>query len=104
MVGAGAVDVDRLLDRARTRIIADIGTVQFPQIIVDIDKEIRISWQLLQRAPRSTQELLSIYGALLAHGTARTVSEVSLMMPGVRATAPGSWSGGSKLLANSGSV
>ena len=71
-----AVNEDRLLDRARIRIIADIGTVQFPQIIVDIDKEIRISWQLQQRAPRSTQELLSVYSALLAHGTCAWRSKI----------------------------
>lgn len=82
-----ALDEDRLLDRARNQFLNEIGTVQFPQIIVDIDKEIRFSGLLFRRAPRDTQELLSIYGALLAHGTARRVSEVSLMMPGVSAEA-----------------
>lgn len=80
-----AMGEDRLLDRARNRFLNEIGTVQFSQIIVDIDKQIRFSWLLLRRAPRHTQELLSVYGALLAYGTARSVSEVSLMMPGVSA-------------------
>ncbi len=50
-----ALDEDRLLDRARNRFLNEIDTVQFPQIIVDIDKEIRFSGLLLQRAPRVGQ-------------------------------------------------
>lgn len=84
-----ALDEDRLLDRARNQLLRELGTVQFPQIILDIDKEVRFSWLFLQRAPRHRQELLALYGALFALGTARSVSEVSLMMPGVTQTAIG---------------
>ena len=55
-----ALDEDRLLDLARNKFLNETGTVQFPQVIVDIDREIRFSELLLRRAPRDTQELLSI--------------------------------------------
>ncbi len=74
---------DRLFERARNRLVGTAEAVQLSAIIVEIDQTVRFSWQLLQRTPRNPRELLALYGALLAHGTARTVAEVALMMPGV---------------------
>jgi len=86
---------DRSFERSRKRLIGHVDAVQFSEIIVDIDQAVRFSWQLLQRAPFDREELLAVYGALLVHGTARSVSEVSLMMPSIR---PGDISGALSLL------
>jgi hypothetical protein len=55
-----ALDEDWLPDRARNQLLRGLGTVQFPQIILDTDTEVRFSWLLLQRAPRHRQELLAL--------------------------------------------
>ena len=74
---------DRRFERARKRLAGTARAVQLSDVIVESDQTVRFSWQLLGRAPRDRPELLSLYGALLAHGTARTVAEVALMMPEV---------------------
>jgi hypothetical protein len=60
-----------------------IGTVQLPELLVAMDNQIRFSWVLLDRAPRSEYELLALYGALVAHGTELDAAGVSLMIPGL---------------------
>lgn len=86
LVRPGAERTDRLFERARKRLIDSVDAVQFSKVIVDIDQAVRFSWQLLQRPPRSHRELLAVYSALLVHGTARSVSDVALMMPSIRAS------------------
>jgi TnpA family transposase len=71
------------LRQTQDRLFAQIGTVQLPELIMEMDSQIRFSWTLLGREPRSVQELLALYGGLLAQGTELTVAEVALMMPEV---------------------
>jgi TnpA family transposase len=71
------------LEATQERLFQQIGTVQLPELIMEMDSQIRFSWTLLGREPRSVQELLALYGGLLAQGTELTVAEVALMMPEV---------------------
>jgi len=71
------------LDQITHSIFKQIGTAQLSDLIVEMDSHIRFSWTLLGRPPVSSKELLSVYGALLAHGTDKTVSDVAMMIPGV---------------------
>ncbi len=77
------------LDRVRRQIFSEIGTVEWPTLITEMDSKVRFSWTLLGRAPRSENELLSLYGALLAHGTELSAAAVSLTIPGITAESVG---------------
>jgi hypothetical protein len=74
------------LRHTQERLFQQIGTVQLPELIMEMDSQTRFSWTLLGREPRSVQELLALYGGLLAQGTELTVAEVALMMPDVPET------------------
>jgi TnpA family transposase len=65
----------------RTELYAGLGEVQLPDLRLQVDSLTRFSWSLLGRAPRSEQELLSVYGALLAHGTEVSPTDLALMLP-----------------------
>ena len=55
--------------KLRARIDQRIGEVQLPEVILAVDAEVRFSWIMLGREPRSGQELLMAYAGILAHGT-----------------------------------
>ncbi len=80
-------DEDQAVTLARKRLFDAIGPVQLPVIIVDIDREVRFSWKLLGRPPRDRRELLTLYGAVLAHGTDMNAASVSMMMPEISESA-----------------
>ncbi len=82
-----AEDAPPLVSSTRREIFAEIGTVQFPDLIVAVDTQTRFSWTLLGRESASENELLTLYGALLAHGTAADAARVSLMISGLSETA-----------------
>lgn len=73
----------RGLTKIRSKLFSAVGTAQLPDVIVELDSQIRFSWILLGRAPRTELELLSIYGGILAHGTDLNASSVSRMTPGL---------------------
>ena len=75
------------LETTRDAIFGEIGTVQFPELMMEVDSHTRFSSALLGRDPTSWEELLSVYGALLAHGTDMTPTGMALMIPQIRATA-----------------
>jgi len=77
------------LDRDRRKIFSEIGTVEWPALITEMDSKVRFSWTLLGRSPYSEKELLSVYGALLAHGTELSAAAVSLTIPGITAESVG---------------
>ncbi len=72
-----------LVDATKKALFREIGKVQLPELMLAIDNHIRFSWILLGRAPNAENELLALYGALLAHGTELDAASVSLMMPGL---------------------
>ncbi len=101
-VRAGTVDVENgklelrkleaeetspAVEQVRDALFREVGTVQFPELIMETDSHIRFSSALLGCEPKSRRELLTLYGALLAHGTDMTATAVSLMMPAISAAA-----------------
>lgn len=77
------------LDHERRQLFAEVGTVEWPELITEMDSKVRFSWTLLGRSPNSEKELLSIYGALLAHGTELSAKAVSMTIPGITAESVG---------------
>ncbi len=75
------------VEPVRDALFGDVGTVQFPELIMEVDSHTRFSSALLGREPASWNELLTLYAALLAHGTDMSAAAVSLMIPQISTTA-----------------
>ena len=73
----------------RKRLVAGtkdrVGTVQLPELMLAMDSEAAFSHQLLGRAPRSADELLSSYAGVLAAAANVEASAMALMIPGLPA-------------------
>ena len=67
----------------RKALFKAIGTVQLPDILIEIDAITHFSWALLGRQPVSTTELTLAYCALLGLGTMQSAASVSRMVAGV---------------------
>ena len=78
-----ALAQDQAIDASRNAMFASIGEVQIGDIIVEMDAATGFSEVLLGRRAKSTQELVSCYAALLAHGTENDAKGVAAMIPGV---------------------
>lgn len=63
-----------------------IGEVQLPEVILAVDAQVRFSWIMLGREPRSGQELLMAYAGILAQGTSLSAAECARMIPQLSAT------------------
>ncbi|ABM96848.1 putative TnpA family transposase (plasmid) [Methylibium petroleiphilum PM1] len=81
-----ADDEDPEVSRLRSRLDQRIGEVQLPEVILAVDAQVRFSWIMLAREPRSGQELLMVYAGILAHGTSLTAAECARMIPQLSAT------------------
>lgn len=66
----------------RNEIAGAIGPVQLPDLLVQVDGEVRFSWILLGRAPHNERELTTLYCALLAHGSDLSAADVARMVNG----------------------
>lgn len=62
-----------------------IGSVQLPDIVMELDSKIRFSRILLGREAKDAQELISLYGGLLAQGTEIDAKGAAAMIPNLRA-------------------
>jgi hypothetical protein len=82
-----AEEEDPEVAKLRTALDRRIGEAQLPELILGVDAEVRFSWIMLGREPRSTHELLMVYAGILAHGTALSAAETALMIPQVSAPA-----------------
>lgn len=82
-----AEDEDPELAKLRTALDRRIGEAQLPELILAVDAEVRFSWIMLGREPRSTHELLMVYAGILAHGTALSAAETARMIPQVSSPA-----------------
>jgi hypothetical protein len=51
--------------------IRKVGRIQLPTLLLELDSQVHFSRKLLSREPKSGEELLGVYGALLASGTDR---------------------------------
>jgi TnpA family transposase len=70
----------------RDELDQQIGEVQLPEAILEVDAQVRFSWIMLGREPRSAAELLMTYAGILAHGTSLTAAECARMIPQLSAT------------------
>lgn len=69
------------LVKLRTALDHRIGEAQLPDLIPGVDAEVRFSWIMLGREPRSQSELLMVYAGILAHGTSMSAAETARMIP-----------------------
>jgi len=81
-----ADEEDPEVNKLRSRLDQRIGEVQLPEVILAVDAEVRFSWIMLGREPRSGHELLMAYAGILAHGTSLTAAECARMIPQLSAT------------------
>jgi hypothetical protein len=65
-----AEDEDPEVVKLRAALNERVGEAQLPELILAVDAQVRFSWIMLGREPRSTNELLMVYAGILAHGTA----------------------------------
>ena len=72
--------------RTRETIYNLIGSVQFPDMLLEVDAATGYSEALLGHRAQSTGELVALYGALLAHGTDADAKGVASMIPGLEPT------------------
>ncbi len=71
--------------KTREAIFKQIGDVQFPDLLLEVDAACHYSETLLGRRAGSAAELLALYGGLLAHGTDNDAKGVGSMIPGIDA-------------------
>lgn len=76
-----AEDEDPKVIQLRAQLDHRLGEVQLPEVILQVDAQVRFSWIMLGREPRSTEELLMVYAGILAHGTSLTSAECARMIP-----------------------
>ena len=76
-----AEDEDPKVIQLRAQLDQRLGEVQLPEVILQVDAQVRFSWIMLGREPRSSDELLMVYAGILAHGTSLTSAECARMIP-----------------------
>ena len=67
--------------RTRDLMFKEIGDVQFPELILEMDALANFSEILLGRRARDERELVALYAALIAHGTEIDAKSVAAMTP-----------------------
>ena len=81
---------DSRVEPARQALARALGDVQFPEVLIEIDGLIQFSWILLgRRPPRSEQELVTLYAALMGLGSDLSVAELVRMVPSLAADSLG---------------
>jgi hypothetical protein len=76
-----AEEEDPEVANLRTALDRRIGEAQLPELLLEVDANVRFSWIMLGREPRSDQELLMVYAGILAHGTSMSAAQTTRMMP-----------------------
>lgn len=67
----------------REALMACVGTAQFPDVIMDVDRTLGMSRILMGRDIRSPREQLQLYAALFALGSDLDISQTARMIKGV---------------------
>lgn len=80
---------DENLKSVRRTLFAGVGKIQLPDLLVEIDAATRFSWALLGRVPRSEQELIILYAALIALGSDLTAADMARMTLDIEADTVG---------------
>jgi TnpA family transposase len=73
----------------RNEITTAIGPVQLPDLLVQLDSQVRFSWILLGRSPHNERELYTLYCALLAQGSNLSAADLARMVDGPSADSIG---------------
>jgi TnpA family transposase len=81
-----AEEEDPALVKLRTALDHRIGEVQLPDLLLQVDAQVRFSWIMLGREPRSEKELLMVYAGILAQGTSMSAADTARMMPQLSAS------------------
>ncbi|MBB5499614.1 Tn3 family transposase [Paraburkholderia sp. MM5384-R2] len=76
-----ALPTDGVPKRTRDLLFREIGTAQFADMIMEMDAHTGFSEVLLSRKARNASELVSLYAALIAHGTELDAKNVAAMIP-----------------------
>ncbi|MBC3917094.1 Tn3 family transposase [Undibacterium sp. CY18W] len=76
-----SVTNDLLPKRTRDLLFDEIGQVQFPDLLLEVDSSTNFSECLLGRKAKDRHELVAVYAALIAHGTEIDARGVSAMIP-----------------------
>jgi TnpA family transposase len=84
-----AADEDENLAALRRALFDQVGGAQLPELLIEIDAATRFSWILLGQPPRSEDELVVLYAAILALGSDITVAEIVRMTPGISESTTG---------------
>jgi TnpA family transposase len=71
------------VELAQSELYRKVGRIQLPTLLLELDAQVHFSWKLLGREPKSAEELLGVYGALLAAGTDLESRGVATMIRGV---------------------
>lgn len=79
--GIEALPPDGIPKRTRDLIFKQIGAVQFADMLTEMDAHTGFSEVLRSRKARDANELVSLYAALIAHGTEMEVKNVAAMIP-----------------------
>ncbi len=67
--------------RTRDLMFKQIGDIQFPDLLLEMDAQTNFSEILLARRARDDRELVALYAALIAHGTEIDAKSVAAMTP-----------------------
>ena len=73
----------------RRELFAGVGKVQLPDVLIAIDAATGFSRALLGRSPRSEQELIILYAALITLGSDLTAADMARMTLNIEADAVG---------------
>ncbi|MBS2132233.1 Tn3 family transposase (plasmid) [Burkholderia thailandensis] len=76
-----ALPTDGVPKRTRDLMFKEIGTAQFADMIMEMDAHTGFSEVLFSRLARNANELVSLYAALIAHGTELDARSVAAMIP-----------------------
>ena len=75
----------KALATTRDHLFREVGEVQLPELMLEMDSQFHFSRELLGRSAHSERELLTVYAACLALGSELDATGVSLMTPGLEA-------------------
>jgi TnpA family transposase len=70
----------------RDNLYDSLPKIHLPELLLEVDAQIRFSWILLGREPASDDELLCIYVALLGHAMDLSAPRMQLMTPRLSVT------------------
>ena len=74
-------------DAIRARLYDSLSRVQLPELLIAVDGETHFSWEFLNRAPTSPEELKPLYAAILVAAMGLDRTDAAVMIPGIRPSA-----------------